>query len=528
MTNVAKTSIHGWPVQAGVFDISQSWVRRNGTLTRLQTALDDLGNDGTGEFDSVTIGTTALTELAAGRIAANGVELAFQRFFDVKSPAYGALGDNSNDDTAEIQAALTAAESAGGGVVVIPPGTYLVTQLVLPSYVWIVGLLPDKCIIKSKSGANTDLIVSKTYVNNETYVDIGNAVIGVTLDGNKANNTSGSGLIHRTYNIKIADVIVQNAYANGIVQSAVTANAGNGNNAAECRYINTRVKNCRGRGIYFYDNSTSKIADAYLTDCWIHGNGTDGYYQIEAQRAAGFHISGLQMYSDYAGNLKLSNAARTFIKRSQLDFYASQGTGSTTYSNLNIGACVESGVSIEGNHFHSTVTDVASSTYAHIDFSHVNARANVQGNTFYTTGLTNPIAIHRSAASAVSVNVGPTNHFVGFTAAQYGQGWADGGGYLYRSAPVTKTANFTVAAYESFLINNKSGSSCTATLPTASAYTGREITILNYQAQTVVSASSNVVPLAGGAAGTAILAATAGKYATLVSDGTNWIITAGN
>ncbi|WP_176479108.1 hypothetical protein [Mesorhizobium sp. WSM3860] len=48
--------------------------------------------------------------------------------------------------------------------------------------------------------------------------------------------------------------------------------------------------------------------------------------------------------------------------------------------------------------------------------------------------------------------------------------------------------------------------------------------IKTIQAQTVVSASSNVVPLAGGAAGTAILAATARKWATLVSDGTNWVI----
>jgi hypothetical protein len=44
------------------------------------------------------------------------------------------------------------------------------------------------------------------------------------------------------------------------------------------------------------------------------------------------------------------------------------------------------------------------------------------------------------------------------------------------------------------------------------------------QAQTVVSASSDVVPVAGGAAGTAILAATAGKWALLQSDGTNWQI----
>jgi hypothetical protein len=44
----------------------------------------------------------------------------------------------------------------------------------------------------------------------------------------------------------------------------------------------------------------------------------------------------------------------------------------------------------------------------------------------------------------------------------------------------------------------------------------------------LTSASSNVVPLAGGAAGTAILSATAGAWATLVSDGTNWIVMAGS
>lgn len=92
-------------------------------------------------------------------------------------------------------------------------------------------------------------------------------------------------------------------------------------------------------------------------------------------------------------------------------------------------------------------------------------------------------------------------------------------------APVTKTANFTVAAGETWLINNKSGSSCTVTLPTASTNTGRVLHFQNYQAQTLVSNASNVVPLAGGAATTAILEAVAGANATLVSDGTNWIMT---
>jgi hypothetical protein len=92
-------------------------------------------------------------------------------------------------------------------------------------------------------------------------------------------------------------------------------------------------------------------------------------------------------------------------------------------------------------------------------------------------------------------------------------------------APVTKTANFSVAAGETWLINNKSGSSCTVTLPTPSTNTGRVLHFQNYQAQTLVSASSNVVPLAGGSATTAILEAVAGANATLVSDGTNWIMT---
>ena len=92
-------------------------------------------------------------------------------------------------------------------------------------------------------------------------------------------------------------------------------------------------------------------------------------------------------------------------------------------------------------------------------------------------------------------------------------------------APVTKTADFSVAAGNTWLINNKSGSTCTVTLPTANTNTGRVLYFLNYQAQTLVSASSNVVPLTGGAAGTAILAAVAGDTATLVSDGTNWIMT---
>ena len=91
--------------------------------------------------------------------------------------------------------------------------------------------------------------------------------------------------------------------------------------------------------------------------------------------------------------------------------------------------------------------------------------------------------------------------------------------------PVTYTANFTVGATDVWIIVNKSGSTCTATLPSASASSGRVLYFISYQAQLLVSASANVVPQDGGSATTAILAANAGDWATIVSDGTNWVIT---
>lgn len=100
-------------------------------------------------------------------------------------------------------------------------------------------------------------------------------------------------------------------------------------------------------------------------------------------------------------------------------------------------------------------------------------------------------------------------------------------GSLGRGAPVTKTGDFTLAATENWVIVNQAGTT-TVTLPAASSWTGREVMFKTITANTLVSASSNVVPLAGGAAGTAILAATAGKWATCVSDGTNWVIMQGN
>jgi len=132
------------------------------------------------------------------------------------------------------------------------------------------------------------------------------------------------------------------------------------------------------------------------------------------------------------------------------------------------------------------------------------------------------------ATSGTSILYG--NGAGGFSNVTVGSGLSFAAGTLAAttsapSAPVTQTANFTVAATDVWSINNKSGSTCTVTLPTPSTNSGRVLYFQNYQAQALVSASSNVVPLAGGSAATSILLASSGDSATLVSNGTNWLMT---
>ena len=95
-----------------------------------------------------------------------------------------------------------------------------------------------------------------------------------------------------------------------------------------------------------------------------------------------------------------------------------------------------------------------------------------------------------------------------------------------RGVPVTKTANFTVQPGENWIVVNNAAST-TVTLPAAVSWPGREIMMKSLQ-NSVVSASSNVLPLGSDVSGTAILAAGGQKWATLVSDISNWVIMQAN
>lgn len=85
--------------------------------------------------------------------------------FNVKNPTFGAVGDGATDDTNAINAAITAANAAGGGIVWFPATTsnYRFTTLTIASAnITLMGAGPKASILRS-STTSSDLI---TFTNN--------------------------------------------------------------------------------------------------------------------------------------------------------------------------------------------------------------------------------------------------------------------------------------------------------------------------------------------------------------------------
>lgn len=131
-------------------------------------------------------------------------------YYDVR--AFGAVGDGATNDTAAVQAAITACNAAGGGTVYFPSGTYSVTSILLPAGtlgVTLRGVAPHMgygtaaampSTIKARSGASTNLV--NLSPNDNIGDPLACVIEDLGIDGNSISangiRVSNSNLISRT------------------------------------------------------------------------------------------------------------------------------------------------------------------------------------------------------------------------------------------------------------------------------------------------------------------------------------------
>lgn len=195
---------------------------------------------------------------------------------------YGAVGDGTTDDTAAINLAISAANTAGGGVVYVPQGTYLVGGYV---YTGIVGAAA--IVLRD----NVQLVIDGTIkVKNSAYgggafygvirsldVGISNASItGVgTIDGNKANQIA-SAQCSNIYLTCIFNVVVDGIYsvnANGMGIQLVPPSSlpvpppGAATTHTACAVQNCFVNNVTNIGIQISHGLYCNISENRITTC---------------------------------------------------------------------------------------------------------------------------------------------------------------------------------------------------------------------------------------------------------------------
>lgn len=105
---------------------------------------------------------------------------------DIITQPKNAKFDGITDDTVAIQAAIDGL--TGGGTILLPSGTAIVTTIQLPSNVYLIGHGMGVTILKQKVGTAAPILQNKDTVNGNTEI----YVEGITFDGNKSAQTVGS------------------------------------------------------------------------------------------------------------------------------------------------------------------------------------------------------------------------------------------------------------------------------------------------------------------------------------------------
>lgn len=208
--------------------------------TTAGTALQ--GNDG--RVPGALQASNNLTDLASASAARSNLNLSQRLYFDTRD--FGSVGDGVADDTSAINAAITAAATAGGGTVYIPHGTYKTTGsiVIYVDNVVVRGENRGATIIKPATGSTFDVVKtpipaiegSAGYIRNFIGVE------SMTLDCTQMTSTvAGAGNGIHFYGVRyshIRDVNIVGCLNYGIILDGDITNFSYSVDVEFCRVIN--------------------------------------------------------------------------------------------------------------------------------------------------------------------------------------------------------------------------------------------------------------------------------------------------
>lgn len=201
--------------------------------------------------------------------------------------AYGARGDGVTDDTAAIQNAIDAKNAAGGGSVLLPGGTYLVTGLTHKDNVIIVGEHKQATTIKLADSSDDDVIGG-------TATDCG--VKDLKIDGNSANNTTGSAIDLSGRRNILENIDIINAPEHGVHHNYT---GGGGLELGNAYFMKDIVADSSGKHGFFVEAPSDGVMEACISiDASDSADNTyDGFHFETTAKMSGCHA-----WNDATGN----------------------------------------------------------------------------------------------------------------------------------------------------------------------------------------------------------------------------------
>jgi parallel beta-helix repeat protein len=277
-----------------------------------------------------------------------------QPVFNVQDLAYGAVGDGTTDDAASFQAAIDAADAAGGGVVYVPAkATYIIgAGLVLGSDTSLIGG-GWSTILKEKDSSNLTYMIDAPDESNVYVSDL-------QLDGNKANQTNN--LLAGIRFDGTTDVVVERVLAHSFKGTTGAGNEGagiviRGDSAYEAR---TMISNCITHSIGGYGIGTYRAGAVLITNCLSYDNDSMGISLSGSTTAKRNNtISNCAAWDNGQVGFNLENQANTVVSGCISDGHNVTGLGGYRIqagARIVIADCISNNDEL-GVAFSSSVTD---------------------------------------------------------------------------------------------------------------------------------------------------------------------------